>query len=114
MRMDEPMMEEPPSEVESGPVDNETHSALWARPPVEAFDSKEKAITFQVSFRPFQKNDADGTRARYLTCNLFCVTLRIVYWLRREAPRPAKGNRECLALHVHESRVCDGEATQWD
>lgn len=54
MRMDGPMVEEPPAEVESGAVGNETHSALWARPPVEAFDSKEKAITFQVSFRPIK------------------------------------------------------------
>lgn len=53
--MDEPLMDEPPDEVESGAVRNETHAALWARPRLEAFDSKEKAITFQVSFRRFQR-----------------------------------------------------------
>lgn len=66
MRMDEPMMDEPAAEVESGAICNQTHAALWARPRLEAFDSREKAITFQVTFRRFQSY-ADGIRARYLT-----------------------------------------------
>lgn len=48
--MDEPVMEEPPPEE----VDGATQAAKWARPRLEAFDAKEKAITFQVSFGRFQ------------------------------------------------------------
>lgn len=46
MRMDEVMTDEPPPEAGS----DETHAAKWARPQLEAFEAKEKAITFQVRF----------------------------------------------------------------
>lgn len=50
MRMDEPMLDED-HEADHGAVGNNTHAARWARPELKAFSSKEKAITFQVSFR---------------------------------------------------------------
>lgn len=48
--MDEPMMDEAFAEAEHGTVGNDTHAARWARPELQAFSSKEKAITFQVRF----------------------------------------------------------------
>lgn len=50
MRM-EPMIDEAIAEAEhGGAVGNDTHTARWARPELKAFNSKEKAITFQVIF----------------------------------------------------------------
>lgn len=53
MRMDGPMIDEAIAEAEHGAVGNDTHAARWARPELKAFNSKEKAITFQVSFGRF-------------------------------------------------------------
>lgn len=54
MRMDEAVIDEASlTEAEDmdvgGKATAETHAAKWARPPLESFDPKEKAMTFQVS-----------------------------------------------------------------
>lgn len=54
MRMDEHMGDEAAlaeAKAEGGAVANETHAAKWARPRLEAFDCKQKTITFQVNFQ---------------------------------------------------------------
>lgn len=55
MRMDEAVVDEASvREAEdmgvADEVATETHAAKWARPRVEPFDPKDKALTFQVSF----------------------------------------------------------------
>ena len=50
MRMDEPMLDDAVPEVVHGAVGDDTHAARWARPRLEAFESKGKDITFQVRF----------------------------------------------------------------
>lgn len=72
--MDEPMLDDTiiPDGVR-GAVGDDTHAARWARPRLEAFDSKEKDITFQVSFRlvpslPRRKSHRD-TCHYFLACS---------------------------------------------
>lgn len=51
MRNDESIIDEAAlviAEAEGGVTANETHAAKWARPALEDFDPKDKAITFQV------------------------------------------------------------------
>lgn len=51
MRNDESTFDEEAmgiAEAEGGATANETHAAKWARPALENFNPKEKAITFQV------------------------------------------------------------------
>lgn len=87
--MDEPMMNEAAAEVEGG-FSDETHAARWARPRLEAFDPKEKAITFQVSFRRFQSLRRWKARSLPHMQPLVCY---IGYWLSRETPQPAEESR---------------------
>lgn len=60
MRMEEPVSDEaammepepdPGPDPDSGPssTSNATYAAKWARPPLKAFDRREKAIAFQVN-----------------------------------------------------------------
>lgn len=47
--MDEAGLREAEAEAIVGGIPNSTHAAKWARPKIDAFDPKEKAITFQVN-----------------------------------------------------------------